>query len=354
MIDTHSWRTQRLAALAAGCGLFAFGVHLGFYFAREPSFCELKSWGLSNAHVESQSSPVQPSASNPVNPACLAYPSLDLDVVIVVKTGATEALNRIPTQLLTFLSCTKDDVLIFSDMEQDIGGFHVYDALVEVVHEARTVNSDFDLYEMQKQVKLFGEDVSSLSKGPEAWALDKYKNIHTAQKAWELRPDRSWYFFIDADTYIVWSSFFAWLKRLDPTKDLYLGNTIHTLNLFAHGGSGYLISRTGMLEIVSGVEAPKIAADFDISASTTCCGDAELAGALSHKDVSLIDAYPLINNHKPRDMPFGPIYWCQPIITMHHMSAEEVNDMWQFEQSRLDPKVSFVLSIIIRYNPFRP
>jgi hypothetical protein len=97
-----------------------------------------------------------------------------------------------------------------------------------------------------------------------------------------------------------------------------------------------------MLEIVSGVEAPKIAADFDISASTTCCGDAELAGALSHKNVSLIDAYPLINNHKPRDMPFGPMHWCQPIITMHHMSVEEVNDLWQFEQSRLDPKVSFV------------
>jgi hypothetical protein len=103
-----------------------------------------------------------------VNTACLAYPSLDPDVVIVVKTGATEALNRIPTQLLTFLSCAKDDVLIFSDMEQDIGGFHVYDALVDVVQEARTVNSDFDLYEMQKQVKLFGEDISSMSKGPEA------------------------------------------------------------------------------------------------------------------------------------------------------------------------------------------
>lgn len=40
-------------------------------------------------------------------------------------------------------------------MEHEIGGFHVYDALVDVVGEARTVNFDFDLYEMQKQVKLF-------------------------------------------------------------------------------------------------------------------------------------------------------------------------------------------------------
>jgi hypothetical protein len=334
MINVSSRRTQRLVALATAGSLFVFALYLGFHFAGGPTFYGPKSWGTFKFLSHTKSS------SQPKNPACLAYPSLDSDVVIVVKTGATEALNRIPTLLLTFLSCAKDDVLIFSDMEQEIGGFHVYDALEDVVGEAKTVNSDFELYELQKQIKLFGEDVSTLSKAKEAWALDKYKNIHTAQKAWELRPNRTWYFFIDADTYVVWPSFFAWLKRLDPSKDVYLGNTIHTLNLFAHGGSGYLISRAGMLELAGGEHGPKIAANFDISASTTCCGDAELAGALSHKNVSLIDSYPLINDHKPRNMPFGPKYWCQPIITMHHMSPEEVNDLWQFEQSRENPKVS--------------
>lgn len=343
MISVTWRRTQRLVPLAAGCCLFGFALYLGFHFAGGPTFNRPKSWGAFKflSHTEP--------SSQPKNPACMAYPSVDSDVVIVVKTGATEALSRIPTQLLTFLSYAKDDVLIFSDMKQEIGGFHIYDALEDVVGEAKTVNSDFELYELQKQMKLFGEDVSSLSKAEEAWALDKYKNIHTAQKAWELRPNRTWYFFIDADTYVVWPSFFAWLSRLDPTRDIYLGNTIHTLNLFAHGGSGYLISRTGMLELAGGEDAPKIAADFDISASTTCCGDAELAGALSHKNVSLIDSYPLINDHKPRNMPFGPKYWCQPIITMHHMSPEEVNDLWQFEQSRENPKVS---SIIFLRRPF--
>lgn len=224
---------------------------------------------------------------------------------------------------------------------------------MEVVGEVRSVNSDFDLYEMQKLVKLFGEDISSLSKASEAWAPDKYKNIHAAQKAWELQPNRSWYLFIDADTYIVWSSFFAWIKRLDPAKDLYLDNTIHTLNPFAHGGSGYAISRTGMLEIVGGVDASKIAANFDISASTTCCGDAELAGVVSQKNVSLIDAYPLINRNKPRNIQFSPTHWCQPIITMHHMSPEEVNDLWQFEQSRESPEASFFLANVLSYSSSR-
>jgi hypothetical protein len=262
-------------------------------------------------------------------------------VVIVVKTGATEALARIPTLLTTFLSCIKeDDVLFFSDMEQEIAGAHLHDALVDVVEEAKTATADFELYDLQKQLHAYGGDVSSLPKAKEAWALDKYKNIHTAQKAWELQPNRTWYFFIDADTYIVWPSFFAWIKRLDPAKHLYLGRTIHTLNLFAHGGPGYLLSREAVRRLV-GEDARKIASDFDISATTTCCGDAELAGSLSKKGVSLIDAYPLINHQRPREIPFGLRYWCQPIITMHHVSPEEINNLWQFQQSRTNPEVSF-------------
>lgn len=124
-------------------------------------------------------------------------------MVIAVKTGATEAMARIPMLLVTFLSCAKDDVLFFSDMEQDTGGVHVHDALVDVVDEAKKVNDDFDLYELQKKLTEYGKDISSLPKAEAAWALDKYKNIHIAQKAWELRPNRTWYFFIDADTYIV-------------------------------------------------------------------------------------------------------------------------------------------------------
>lgn len=338
MWTVTSRQTQRLTTLAVGSGLFVFAVHLAFYFGQSHDHNTGPLWGLKR----------QSPSSLPVSPACRGYPSGDSDVVIVVKTGATEALARIPTLLTTFLSCVKEnEVVFFSDMEQKIAGAHLHDALVDVVDEAKTVNADFELYELQKQLREYGGDVSSLPKAKEAWALDKYKNIHTAQKAWELHPNRTWYFFIDADTYVVWPSFFAWIKRLDPAKHLYLGRTIHTLNLFAHGGPGYLLSREAMRSLV-GEDARKIASDFDISASTTCCGDAELAGSLSKKGVSLIDAYPLINHQKPREIQFGPKYWCpkywcQPIITMHHVSPEEINNLWQFQQSRSNPEVSFKL-----------
>lgn len=45
-----------------------------------------------------------------------------------VKTGATEAAAKVPTQMQTALRCVKN-VFLFSDLEQDIGEYHLYDAL---------------------------------------------------------------------------------------------------------------------------------------------------------------------------------------------------------------------------------
>jgi hypothetical protein len=275
---------------------------------------------------------------------CLAQPNLqNSDIVIVVKTGATEAFQKLPTQLLTFLSCAKEHVLIFSDMEQEIAGHHVYDALVDVVEAAKVNHSDFDLYDSQKQYKLMGENIGAMGdKGKEAWALDKYKNIHTAQKAWELRPGKSWYFFVDTDTYVVWSSLTAWLKQQDPNKRLYLGSQVDTQPRFAHGGSGYVLSRGAMKQLV-GKDLKEVAANFDVTVKDDCCGDVILARSLAQKEILLTNWYPLINGEKPRGVGFGPKIWCQPVITFYYMGAEDINEMWQFEQARRDPKVSLFI-----------
>lgn len=50
---------------------------------------------------------------NSSNP-CANFPDTD-GVLLVMKTGATEAFDRIPTHLLTTLNCLPD-FLIFSDM----------------------------------------------------------------------------------------------------------------------------------------------------------------------------------------------------------------------------------------------
>jgi hypothetical protein len=45
---------------------------------------------------------------------CHGFPNMD-SVMLVMKTGATEAYDKLPTQLLTGLQCI-DDFLIFSDL----------------------------------------------------------------------------------------------------------------------------------------------------------------------------------------------------------------------------------------------
>ena len=115
---------------------------------------------------------------------------------------------------------------------------------------------------------------------------------------------------------------------------------------FAHGGSGYLLSSAAMAELV-GKDAAEVAARYDANAIGGCCGDQELARILFEKKMNVTNVRPMINGDKPRSLPFGPTQWCQPLITMHHMSPEEINDMWQFEQQRTLPLVSRAVFIRI-------
>lgn len=46
---------------------------------------------------------------------CARFPNTD-GVLLVMKTGATEAFDRVPTQLLTTMSCLPQNFLLFSDM----------------------------------------------------------------------------------------------------------------------------------------------------------------------------------------------------------------------------------------------
>ena len=153
------------------------------------------------------------------DPLCAHQPDLS-NLGLVVKTGATESYARLPTQLLTVLRCVPD-FQIFSDMAQTVAGFPVHDALDTVLDAAKAGNKDFDLYRAQQAcaaaVKACTEGMDRAAAG---WSLDKYKNIHMAEKAWRMMPGKDWYMFIDADTYVLWNSLAAWLGRLDPRKEL--------------------------------------------------------------------------------------------------------------------------------------
>jgi len=264
-------------------------------------------------------------------------------LVVSVKTGATEARHKIPTQMRTTLSCV-ENVLIFSDLAQNIEGYQIRDALDTVVDYTIRDNPDFRFYNRQKDLWREKHDVSELEglkyEGDEqelaAWRLDKYKFIHVLEKTWAEKPDLDWYFLIDADTYVLWENMLAWLATLDPSQPAYFGSLVEIDGTkFAHGGSGILLSRAAMRELL--VKNRETARRWDDLTYDVCCGDLILGRALNERGITLQDIWPSMSGESIYSMPFGKAteeYWCGPALTMHHMKVGDMNDMSAFERER--------------------
>ncbi|OTB16748.1 glycosyltransferase family 31 protein [Daldinia sp. EC12] len=272
---------------------------------------------------------------NSSNP-CANFPDTD-GILLVMKTGATETFDKMPVHLLTTMTCLPD-FLIFSDMEQQVGPYHIHDALAEFDESAKAHNADFDLYRDQKECPVSQKScVDAKRDGQKAWNLDKYKFLPMMEQTWRMRPGRDWYIFAEADTYIFWANIVHWLKnesRLNPREKLYLGSRSFIGGTpFAHGGSGYILSGTLLKHLIE--YHPGVVKQYNVKGAHECCGDLMLAQALEeYEKVKIRQVWPMINGEKPSTLPYGPGHWCEPIFTMHHMNAEEISNVWQFEQTR--------------------
>ncbi|TVY39540.1 hypothetical protein LSUB1_G004870 [Lachnellula subtilissima] len=264
------------------------------------------------------------------------------NVVIGVKTGASEAESKIPALMTTSLRCAQH-VLLFSDLEQDIGPYHLHDSLDAVSPSITDNNRDFDLYFKQKELWETKQDISELAgiKHPEdpdvlaAWTLDKYKFVHMLEKMWVMKPDMDWYVQIDGDTYVVMENLLLWLETLDPTKKSYIGSEVLIADYsFAHGGSGALISNALMSELA---HTNGTAARWDVRAKKECCGDLVLSFALGDFGTGIQNVAPVINGERPGTVPYGPLnndYWCKPAVTFHHVTAEDTAFLADIEMKR--------------------
>lgn len=262
------------------------------------------------------------------------------NVAVIVKTGANVLYDKVPFQLLTALRCT-DDPLIFSDLAQTLGSYQVHDVLDNVT--AAVKNSlDFEYYRQLQEYKKFGQDVRDLRDSSEAgWKLDRYKFIPMLKKTWEMRPNHDWYIFLEGDTYAMWTNIMLWLQRFDPNKPHYFGEQTYVNNeAFAHGGSGFIISRGAMSKVLD--DDPDITTRYDEIAQREYYGDYILMKALKEKDIELSLYKPLLQGEPPSTIRFGPgrylgeRYWCQPLMSFHHVTPIDVDAVWQYEQQRQD------------------
>lgn len=251
------------------------------------------------------------------------------DIVVVVKTGATEIYRALPIQLITTLTHFPN-LLLFSDHEQQIAQYKVQDALDEVSETIISGNEDFELYLNQKKLIALGQSPEKLElKG--GWALDRYKNIHMMKKTWQQKPNAKWYLFIDADSYVMLSNLLPYLRRLDHSKKLYMGDVYVIKDLkFAQGGTGYVISHGAMQYVMR--QDPDMPRNFEQMAKDNCCGDYVIGAVMKSHGIPLSETYPNFCGEGPGRIGFLPKNHCQPVVTMHHMLPSEISDMWTFER----------------------
>lgn len=171
-----------------------------------------------------------------------------------------------------------------------------------------------------------------------AWVLDKYKNVHILEMVWEMQPGSDWYVFIDADTYIHHPSLVTWLSTLNPHLKTYIGSVTYVgSDAFAHGGSGIILSRATMEAVLNNNDGME---KWDEKAREVCCGDLVLSYAVGEVGVGVQDVWPVIDGERPVTVPMGPGvdrggYWCRPVVTFHHVTADDTRFLAEVEMERV-------------------
>ena len=321
----------------------AFLIILAVYLFQDSWASTLKlGLATSDSHHGDDQIPVPDPVSSDIiqthNDNCRNVPGAD-DVLIMLKTGATEIYEKLPTHFVTLFKCAPH-YMVFSDLAQDYADFPVRDAIAPVSKTFREHHRDLKLYRKLQQYQREGQDTSKL-KGDRGWDLDKWKFLPMLFEAFEDAPSHiKWFVTMEADTSLSWTNLLQWLKTMDPDVPYYLGSQNFIGDTaFAHGGSGIAISRQAAIQLQAqrdeeGKEAYN--KRWEDITSTSCCGDEIVARALLEASVPMTMAWPLIQGETVSTVDFTDNHWCSPPITWHHVSPIEIDALWQFEADWVD------------------
>ncbi|KAF2870117.1 hypothetical protein BDV95DRAFT_575088 [Massariosphaeria phaeospora] len=263
-------------------------------------------------------------SSEPLKP-CTEWPGAS-DVMVVVKTSKAEAYEKIPTHLLTLLSCVPNFV-IFSDHAGEIDGHPVHDALDTITDSAKAAHDEFREYEQMQSDMEYKPSVDRTK------ALDKWKILPMVYKAFQMRPHQKFYIFIEADTSLSWTNLLQWLVRLDYRIPYYSGAPTYLNRLkFAQRGSGILLSN-GAMQHYSYIYEERYESHWEAQVGKGCCGDTVLSTALSESHVEFYSAWPLLQGETLATLDWSKKHWCVPIVSWHHVSSAEIDILWAFQRN---------------------
>ncbi|KAK5790177.1 hypothetical protein VI817_007464 [Penicillium citrinum] len=328
--------SRRFAALVAAAVLFflyhVFSLHSSLNSSRSSS-------SSSSAGTVDHDHLGEPA------PLCPPLPGIE-DVLVVMKTGVTEAREKVPIHFKTTLRCIPNYV-IYSDFEEEIEGVKIHDVLKSMDSGVKERVSDFDIYNrIVKQGRKgleqgdFADEANSAIGKPNnpGWKLDKWKFLPMAQEALKYKSNAKWYVFMEADTYISWPTLLTWLAKFDSNKPWYLGTETQIADvIFAHGGSGFMLSRPALEDASDQYTARR--AELDNYVDMHWAGDCVLGKVLADAGINLHFTWPILQNSNIGELDefttdLYRIPWCYISVAFHHLNSREIEHLWKFEQRR--------------------
>jgi hypothetical protein len=309
-------------------------------------------WSIARLRFDDTSRPsLQPDQPLPqMQLPCRSLPGTD-EVLIILRSGSTELNDRLAIHLSTSVRCFPN-YLIFSDLEENYGEEHILDALADVDPGIVKENPDFELYRRLQKGGRISLTPSELAGPPDTfaslsgktdnpgWKLDKWKFLPMVNKTLHERPNMKWYVFVEADTFLLWSALQRYLDLLDPTEPIYAGSPTFVGGvMFAHGGSGFVVSQPALRMVVNHYATHK--AEIEKFTDSHWAGDCVLGKAFTDSGIPLTNAWPAMQGDYPGIVQYAGAVgsdedtsrlWCGISVSYHHMSAAMIEELWVFEQ----------------------
>ncbi|KAK8211414.1 hypothetical protein M8818_003381 [Zalaria obscura] len=250
------------------------------------------------------------------------------DVVIVLRTSATTIYQDLPLHQLTTFRCALH-FLVFSDVSQRVAEQNVLDVLNIVNKETRNSHPDFEVYRKLQEIAQQGGRMQDLAE--EARKLEKWKMLPMIRRTLQLHRTKKWFMFLDADTFVSWPNLLRWIERLNSEDYVYAGMPVFDgERVWADGGSGFLLSRPAARKVADAY--PGHLSEWETRTNEISSGDRLLGEVLAEVGVPLLYSSPHVQDRSLASMEWTAMQWCRPAVTLHDVSTEDQDRMWQFEQ----------------------
>jgi hypothetical protein len=264
-------------------------------------------------------------------------------LVVSILTTATDVYTKLAPSLSYLFEEDIDPTLIFSDLQMSIGDWPVFDVIYSYTTDFIGATNELERYRQQVNYARKSIPLSRLKKqdpreeAAELAALKKYKILQAMASAWEYRPDRSWYAFVDDDTYVDRVNTLDWLAQYNPKTKWFFGNPAVSgvPDGFAAGGSSFILSSGAMKELFK--ERKDLIKNWEPHIESHSSAFELVFSVLQAElNLSLTGIWPGVSGADPSSVPFSPAIWCERVLMMHHVPPDIASDLFLLQKNRTE------------------